>query len=172
MSTGGSRGVATPRLLSMMTRAMTPTRPRSGTLLVAGMIAFGLALTGVLYAYAWLHGAPFRPLAAALAARFPESAPRVDGGKPRLDRPGDAVLRIVLRVGFDPNRDGERAEAFAAEFADFLRTRPEPARFDLVELHLFRPTASGEPSLRSFHMRTRGGAGRRMTRINDDESAP
>lgn len=146
---GRSRGTAIPRL-PRMNAAMTFRRPRSGTLLVGGMVAFGVLLTATLYGYWSLHTAPFRPLTDALAERFPGSAPRVDGGKPRLDRPGDRILRVVMKVGFDPNRDDARATAFADEVRAFVAGRQVLTGFDVLELHLFSPAPGVEPSQRTF----------------------
>ncbi len=136
-----------------MNGSMSFRRPRSGTLLVGGMVAFGLLLTATLYAYWSFHTAPFRPLAESLGRRFPGSAPRVDGGKPRLDRPGDMVLRVVMKVGFDPNADDARAEAFADEVRAFIAGRRSLAGFDVLELHLFSTTPGREPSQRTFRSR-------------------
>lgn len=124
---------------------MTRSRVRSGTWLVVGMFGFGLALAGGLYAYLVLHTGPFQPLAAALAERYPGSAPRVDGGKRRSDRPGEGVLRIVMRVPFDPG-DEARRRAFAREVAAFAARQERPVPFEVIEVHLFRERPGGEAS--------------------------
>lgn len=126
--------------------------PRSGTWLVVGMFGFGLLLTAGLYAYWTLHTAPFRPLRDALAAKYPGSAPRVEGGKPRLDRPGERVLRIIMKSPFDPP-DAFRAESFAHEVATFAASRQPLNEFDVVEVHLFREHPEQQLSQRTVRLK-------------------
>lgn len=124
---------------------------RSGTWLVAAMIAFGLLLTGGLYAYTMLHAAPYRSLTAALAKQYPGSEPRVEGGKLRLDQPGETILRIVMRSPFDPASEDE-AERFAHEVKSFAADRLDLRAYDVVEIHLFQKDRSGALSQRSIRM--------------------
>jgi hypothetical protein len=115
-------------------------RVRSGTWLVAAMVGFGLLLTAGLYTYWTLYTAPFRPIMESLAAKYPGSAPRVDGGKPRLDQAGERTLRIVMKSEFDPE-SSPQAEAFAHGVAEFVAATNDLSRFEAVEVHLFH----GEP---------------------------
>ena len=114
------------------------------------MIGFGLLLTGALFLYTMLHAAPFRSLTAAIEAGYPGSSPRVEGGKPRLDEPGEMTLRITMRVPFDP-ADEARAAAFADEIATFTADHHDLQRFEVVEIHLFQEHPEQYVSQRSFH---------------------
>ncbi len=131
---------------------MGRTGDRSGRWLVVGMFGFGLSLTAGLYVYLMLHTAPFRPLAAALDERYPGSAPRVDGGKPRVDRPGEAVLRVVMRSPFDPE-DEARSSSLAREVAGFVAAQPKAASFEMIEVHLYRERPERELSQRTVRLK-------------------
>ena len=122
---------------------------RSGTWLVVGMFAFGLLLTAGLYTYWTLYTAPFKSIMESLAAEYPGSAPRVDGGKPRMDRPGESTLRIVMKSAFDPESSPE-AEPFANDVAHFVARNTDLSRFDAVEVHLFHGEPEDHVSQRSM----------------------
>lgn len=82
-----------------------PYRPwrRSGTWMVLIMFAFAFAMIGMMYLYWELHTRPFRPLQIAINARYPNSMPRVMGGKHKSHQPENkAKLRMIVAVDFDP----------------------------------------------------------------------
>ena len=82
-------------------------RTISGRWMVIGMFAMGITATSLLYAYSTLHLGPFRPLQDAIVAEFPGSAPRVDGGKKRLDDDTPTILRILMKTEIDPLSESE-----------------------------------------------------------------
>jgi hypothetical protein len=124
---------------------------RSGMWLVAAMFGFGLVLTATLFVYSWLHTAPFRAIAASIAAEYPGSAPRVEGGKPRLDLPGEVTLRITMQAPFDPN-DERRANEFARDVANHIAGRHALDSYDVVEVHLFHGEQADAVPQRSVRM--------------------
>lgn len=126
-------------------------RTRSGTWLVVAMIGFGLLLTAGMYTYATLHRAPFRALAVELAREYPGTAPRVEGGKLRLDQPGETTLRITMQSPFDP-ADEDRANSFARDVAAFVAARHDLAGYDIVEVHLFHRRSAEDFSQRSIRL--------------------
>lgn len=75
------------------------------------MFAFALAMIGLMYLYWELHTRPFRPLQIAINARYPNSMPRVIGGKHRSHQPDSKpTLRMVIAVDFDPTQGLPRPE--------------------------------------------------------------
>jgi hypothetical protein len=109
-----------------------------GRWVVLGMIAFAVLVTGSMYVYWNLHTAPFRPLQEALAAEYKGSHPLVQGGQVKMHKGTPRILRIVLRVEFDPNDEGEqktvdkmvdRIIQLAGEYHDLTQ-------YDTVEIHL------------------------------------
>jgi hypothetical protein len=144
-------------------------RTLNGRWLVAGMIGFGLLLTGGLYAYWTLYTAPFQPIMQALEKKYPGSAPRVDGGKPRMDQPGESILRIVMKSPFDPS-DASLADSFALEVARYVARSSDVSHFDVIEVHLFR----GEPERELSQHATRVSVAdleRQAARVGTQEAA-
>lgn len=76
---------------------------RSGTWMVVIMFAFALLMIALMFLYWELHTRPFRPLQVAINARYPNSMPRVIGGKHKSHQPGSKpTLRVVIAVDYDP----------------------------------------------------------------------
>jgi hypothetical protein len=101
------------------------------------MFIFGIAMTGTLWIYWTLHTGPFRPFQDALAAEIPHSVPRVEGGQHKMHKGTPHVLRVTLRVEFDPVREttkGEkivdRVEKIAARFVDL-------SQYDVLQVFLY-----------------------------------
>lgn len=128
----------------------TPRTPAaiSGRWLVVGMFAFAAAATAVLWVYWKLHVGPFVPLQEALAAEFPGSKPRVEGGQRKMSRGTPRILRITMQVDFDPQREKRKAEQLADRLAAFLRrhfaeTAYAPVytlqSYETLELHFYHP---------------------------------
>lgn len=124
----------------------------SGRKVVLAMFAFGIIMTGALWVYWELYTRPFRPLQHAINAAFPESSPRVIGGRHKSHKAGNPkTLRIVIQVAFDPttaadellNDQTSRLLALAAEHLDLTD-------YEQVEIHLVSRVPEAEPKLRSF----------------------
>ena len=124
---------------------------RSGSWLVVGMFVFGLLLIAGLYVYWTLHVGPFRSLTSRLEQRYPGSAPRVEGGKLRMDLPGESVLRIVMHPPFDPAEES-KSQDFARDVARFALAEQPTGRFDVVEVHLFDERETGELTQRMVRL--------------------
>ena len=116
-----------------------PTLVLSGKWVVVGMFAFGIVCTATLWIYWQLHTAPFRPLREAILAEYPKSAPRVDGGQRKLQMSKPRILRVVMKVDFNPNAEDadERIDPIVERVADLARQHAALDTFDQFELHLF-----------------------------------
>jgi hypothetical protein len=79
------------------------TQHQSGRWVVLAMFTFAATVTGTLYLYWNLHTAPFRPLQEALGREYKGSHPLVQGGQEKMHKGTPRILRIILRVDFDPN---------------------------------------------------------------------
>ena len=90
-------------------------RPRelSGRWVVIGLFAFAITLTVALWVYWKLHRAPFLQWEQFLAGEFQGSSPLVEGGQRKMHRGTPRILRITLKVDFDPQADERRAREFA-----------------------------------------------------------
>lgn len=115
-----------------------PDRRLSGRAVIVGLFVFGFLLTGLLWLYWALHVAPFRPLQDALAAEIRDSSPRVDGGQRRMHKGTPHILRITLRVPFDPVTDTRRAEATLDRIEAVARQKIDLDSYDELEVHMFQ----------------------------------
>jgi hypothetical protein len=108
------------------------------------MFAFGLTTVGMLWLYSVRHAAPFLPLQRALAQEFENSAPKVEGGQRKIHKQTPKVLRIVMKVGFDPTDEPERAKSFANRVTMFVHKHHDLSEYELLEIHLFWPEPEKE----------------------------
>ncbi len=111
----------------------------SGRWVVIAMFAFATLVVGLMWIYIDLHTAPFRPLRRALAQEFEYSAPNVEGGQTKMNKGTPKILRIVMRVQFNPNAKPEEATRFARRVAEFSRLHHDVTQYDLIEIHLYYP---------------------------------
>ena len=74
----------------------------SGKWIVTGMFSFAVATISVLWFYTVSNRAPFRPLERALKEEFVDSAPKVEGGQRKIHENSSKILRIIMKVTFDP----------------------------------------------------------------------
>lgn len=113
------------------------TRELSGRWVVIGMFIFGVLATSALWAYWYLHTAPFRPLQMAIAESIPGSNPRVEGGQRKIHKQTPRILRITIRVEFDPEAEEERAKELGAKLEALARQYQDLASYDVLEMYLF-----------------------------------
>lgn len=119
--------------------------PRSqgvpGKWVIAGMFAFGIAATLSLWVYWYFHSGPFHPLQKAIAAEFPKSIPRVDGGQRRMHKGGPRLIWVILRVPFKPEEEEGRSQEVVDRVVELTREHLTMSDWDQLNLRLFY----GEP---------------------------
>ena len=107
----------------------------SGRWVVIGLLAFGVVATGTLWIYSKLELAPFLPLRKALHEEFPESKPRVEGGRHRNQPP---LLRVVMQVDFTPSEADPRVTKIYERVVALAKQHVNLADYENFELHLVR----------------------------------
>ena len=115
-----------------------PERRISGRGMVLGLLAFGVLTTTTMWVYWTLHTGPFRPLQDALAAAFPHSSPRVEGGQHKMHKGTPKVLRVVLRIDFDPIAEIRHGEEVVDSVEQIARKHIDLAAYDELEVILFQ----------------------------------
>jgi hypothetical protein len=101
------------------------------------MLLFGVAMVAALWLYWEMYTRPFRALQNAIHAEFPDSSPRVIGGKPKSHRPdSQETLRIICRVYFDPESETLQSEEMAARLAALAGKHHDLTKYELLEIHL------------------------------------
>jgi hypothetical protein len=122
------------------TDAPPPLRPAarvSGRVVVVAMFTFGITATAALWTYWTLHTGPFRPLQDALAQEFPGSLPRVDGGQRRLKKGMPKILRVVLRVEFDPITETAKGQQVLDRVEVVSRRHIDLGEYDVLDVYLY-----------------------------------
>jgi hypothetical protein len=107
----------------------------SGRWVVAGLLAFGILATGSLWVYSKLELAPFLPMRKALHDEFPQSKPRVEGGRPKNQPP---LLRVVMQVDFTPSQTDPRVVNIFERVVALAKEHVNLAEFENFELHIVR----------------------------------
>lgn len=110
-----------------------------GHWVVVGMLLFGVLMTASLAIYWEMYTRPFRPAQEAIAQRFPNSQPRVVGGRYKSHKDGNPdVLRVVTRVDFDPTDDEGRSRERAAALYDIVAENIDLDAYQVLEIHLYQ----------------------------------
>lgn len=115
-----------------------------GKWVVVGMFGFAMLAVSLMYLYWDLHTAPFRPLQEALGREFPYSRPLVQGGRRKMHKGTPSLLRIVMRIEFDPYLDERKTQAFADEITAFAQEHHDVSQYDAIEVHLHWPEPESE----------------------------
>ena len=153
-----------PQPQTQVLETAPPTRMVSGRWIVISLFGFGLLLTSLIRLYSKLHLEPFMPLQLALAEEFEDSSPRVEGGQRRMHKDSPRLLRVTMRVAFDPTVDdqktlnevNERLDRITAISSQHLQI----ADYDTLEVHFYQPNPEGELKQQSFSRELEDGPGR------------
>jgi len=132
-----------------------PNEPKtiSGRWLVVGMFAFGFAITGSIWVYWNLHVAPFLPFQNALAAEFEDSRPRVEGGQRKMHQQTPHILRITMKVDFNPVKEGRQFDEFINRLVEFTQANFDLKPYDELEIHTYWPEPEKEIRQRSITLK-------------------
>ena len=113
-------------------------REFSGTKLIIGLFVFATAMSSGLWIFWYLHARPFQPLQLAIHQAFPKSYPQVQGGQRKMHKNTPRILRITLKVPFDPQpRDAdEQVAAMVERLEELARQHIDFNSYELLEIHL------------------------------------
>ncbi|MEO2015123.1 MAG: hypothetical protein ABGZ53_12205 [Fuerstiella sp.] len=118
------------------------------------MFTLGIVATGTLWYFWNLQLMPFMPLQDALVAEFEGCSPRVDGGRMKGQEGMPKILRIVMRVPFDPTSSEPSVQSRIA--TRLSRTKELAQKFvvtndyELLEVHLFSEHKEQELRQKTF----------------------
>ncbi len=117
-----------------------PGKEISGRYLLIGLVVLAFSMSGVLWVYWYLHTKPFVPLQRAVTATFPKSYPQVQGGQRRMHKDSPKILRITLRVKFDPEPQeaDEQVTAIVNQLEALARKHIDYASYEQFEIHLIQ----------------------------------
>ena len=129
-----------------------PPREFSGSKLVVGMFLFAAMMSSGLWVYWYFHTLPFQPLQLAIARAVPKSYPLVQGGQRRIHRDTPKVLRVTLRVDFDPASDESkpRVDDLVTRIAELAKQHIDFGSYRLFEVHLVQMRPEHSASMQTI----------------------
>lgn len=116
---------------------LKPPRIISGRLVVIGMFLLGVLGGTICVTYAIWRNAPYHDLTKALAAEFPKSVPKVEGGQ---HKGSPMTLRIVLNVAFPPGEEENAAQTEAAiqRVIELAKQHQDLTSYEVLQIHLLK----------------------------------
>jgi hypothetical protein len=126
-------------------------REFSGTKLILGLFAFAIVMSSGLWIYWYLHTKPFQPLQLAIHRAFPKSYPQVQGGQRKMHQQTPRILRITLKVEFDPSsaEADEQVEEMVVRLAELARQHIDLPSYELLEIHLIQRVPEHDSRVRT-----------------------
>lgn len=117
----------------------------SGRVVVIGMFAFAACLTAFLSYYWNKHIEPFMPLQLAIEQEWKGSSPRVEGGQRKISKGTPKILRVTLRVPFDPNADKNEqlARNRIQVIADIAGRHLELPEYEILTVNFYQENPGG-----------------------------
>lgn len=113
----------------------------SGKKVVVAMFALAITATSILWLCWNWHLMPYMPLQTALVQEFEGSSPRVDGGQRKMHKGTPMILRVVMRVPFDPtSADAEvqnLIESRILRTRELAKSHTDLTKFETLEVHLY-----------------------------------
>lgn len=91
-----------------------------------------------LWIFWYLHARPFQPLQLAIHQAFPKSYPQVQGGQRKMHKNTPRILRITLKVPFDPKprEADEQVGTMVERLEELARKHLNFDSYELLEIHL------------------------------------
>ena len=132
-----------------------PPREISGKTVVIGVLLYSVVIVSALFVFAIIDRAPFQQVEQALAEEFPDSSPKVRGGREKGKDTNPMLLRVVMRVPFDPEADEKQAETVADRVLEIAKTNHDTTLYDEVEIDLFKAQPEKEVLQRKIQRKLR-----------------
>ncbi len=113
-------------------------REFSGTKLIIGLFLFATLMSLGLWTFWYFHAKPFQPLQLAIHQAYPKSYPQVQGGQLKMHKNTPRILRITLKVTFDPNprESDQQVMAMVEGLEELARQHIDLPSYELLEVHL------------------------------------
>lgn len=113
----------------------------SGTLIVLTMFGFGILSTLMIWTYWNWHIEPFMPLQLAIENEFEDSSPRVEGGQRKMSKKTPRILRVTMRVDFDPSieANAKQSEQRIQRVAELAGQHQDLTSYEFLEFHFYQP---------------------------------
>lgn len=127
-------------------------RPVQGRTIVISLLIFGLVMSGSLYVFQAINTYPFADTQNALAREFPDSRPRVEGGRLKGKEENPLTLRVTLAVPFDPNERDAQIQEMADQILEVARRHLDLNEYEIAELHFYQPIPEQQILMRDLQI--------------------
>lgn len=135
-----------------MTASDPESRPKriKGRTIVFSLLIFGLLMSGSLYVFQAVNTYPFADTQNALAIEFPDSRPRVEGGRLKGKQINPTTFRTTLAVDFDPHSDDARIQKMADRILVIASKNLNLNEYEQAELHFYQAIPEQKIMLREI----------------------
>lgn len=116
----------------------------SGKWFVIGMVIFGMIMTSGIWIYWRLHLAPFLELQQALADKYEDSRPIVEGGQSKMHKNTPTILRVTMKVDYDPTLQPEAVDRLFEEVLALAKVKLSLEPYQLFEMNVYLPKQETE----------------------------
>lgn len=123
-----------------MTSHDPESQPRlvKGRTIVLSLLIFGLLMSGSLYVFQAVNSFKFAGTQKALDLNFPNSKPRVEGGRLKGKQENPATLRITMAVSFNPDQNEDRLQKMSDQILEIAAENLNLNEYELAELHFYQ----------------------------------
>ncbi|WP_298866873.1 hypothetical protein [uncultured Gimesia sp.] len=123
-----------------MTSNDPESRPKlfKGKTIVLSLLIFGLLMSGSLYVFQAVNTFQFADTQNALAKEFPDSRPRVEGGRLKGKQNNPTTFRTTLAVDFNPNDEDVRIQKMADRIMEIASKNLNLNEYEQAELHFYQ----------------------------------
>ncbi|QDU10169.1 hypothetical protein [Gimesia aquarii] len=109
-----------------------------GRTIVFSLLIFGLLMSGSLYVFQAVNSFKFAGTQKALDLKFPNSKPRVEGGRLKGKQENPATLRITIAVSFNPDQNEDRLQKMSDQILEIAAENLNLNEYELAELHFYQ----------------------------------
>jgi len=110
-----------------------------GRTIVFSLLIFGLLMSGSLYLFQAINTYPFAETQNALAREFPDSRPRVEGGRLKGKQENPTTFRVTLAVAFNPNENNTAIQNIGNRVLEIASENLNLKDYEVAELHFYQP---------------------------------
>ena len=123
-----------------MTSNDPESRPKhfKGRTIVLSLLIFGLLMSGSLYIFQAVNTFQFADTQNALAKEFPDSRPRVEGGRLKGKQINPTTFRTTLAVNFNPNDEDDRIRIMTDRIMEIASQNLNLNEYEQAELHFYQ----------------------------------
>lgn len=114
------------------------TKSFKGRTIVLSLLVFGLLMSGSLYVFQAVSTFHFADAQNALGREFPDSRPRVEGGRLKGKPENPLTLRVTLAVPFNPNENNAAIQKMADRILEIASENLDLNQYEQAELHFYQ----------------------------------